>query len=118
MYICVYIYIVNTLINIKVIKNMIFEYQMLGHNYSRNLSEVAHYLHLHRLVLNVTTTNINIGFLFSNSNTTNINNSRLIPFLENSAKTIFVFLKIFTYLFGLAAGPSCKLDLQLQRVTS
>ena len=49
--VCIYIYIVNTLININVIKNMIFEYQILGHNYSRNLNEVAHYLHLHRLVL-------------------------------------------------------------------
>lgn len=92
MRICVYIYIVNTLINIKVvIKNMIFEYQMLGHNYSRNLSEVGRYLHLHRLVLNVTTRNINIGLLFGNSNTTKINNSCLISFLESSAKTTFVF---------------------------
>ena len=90
---------------------MIFEYQMFGHNYSRNFNEVAHYFHLHRLVLNVTTTNINIGLLFGNSNTTKINNSCLISFLENSAKTIFVFLKRFTYLFGRTRS-------QLQQVGS
>lgn len=48
---------------------------MLGH-YSRNLNEVAHCLHLHRLILNVTATILtNKAVLFGHSDNTKMNNS-------------------------------------------
>lgn len=88
---------------------MIFEYQMLGHNYSRNLSEVGCYLHLHRLVLNVTTRNINIGLLFGNSNTTKINT--MLNFIPGKqCKNHFCVLKDY-FIIGLC----CRSQLQQVR---